>query len=144
MPSQRPLPLASQKGSGYSKWPALWVSWYGSSKANWREPYAPDPERRLSPAELERPDVLRSRIAGRRRRRRRGRPGAEPAGAHGWPLDRAGGGWFGLSVENPFPSPEHRLYELLAAEDSDSAHSRYNALVRRLVSYERAAESLAR
>jgi len=46
----------------------------------------------------------------------------------------------GLSVENPFPSPEHRLYELLAAEDSDSAHSRYNALVRRLVSYERAAE----
>ncbi len=36
-------------------------------------------------------------------------------------------------------SPEHRLYELLAAEDSDSAHSRYNALVRRLVSFERAA-----
>ena len=36
--------------------------------------------------------------------------------------------------------PEHRLYELLAAEDSDSAHSRYNALIRRLVSFERAAE----
>ena len=36
--------------------------------------------------------------------------------------------------------PEHRLYEFLAAEDSDSAHSRYNALVRRLVSFERAAE----
>ncbi len=35
--------------------------------------------------------------------------------------------------------PEHRLYELLAAEDPDSAHSRYNALVRRLVSFERAA-----
>jgi hypothetical protein len=46
----------------------------------------------------------------------------------------------GLPVQNPFPSPEHRLYELLAAEDSDSAHSRYNALIRRLVSYERAAE----
>ena len=36
--------------------------------------------------------------------------------------------------------PEHGLYALLAAEDSDSAHSRYNALVRRLVSFERAAE----
>ena len=46
----------------------------------------------------------------------------------------------GLPVENAFPSPEHRLYELLSAEDSDSAHSRYNALVRRLVSYESAAE----
>ena len=36
--------------------------------------------------------------------------------------------------------PEHRLYELLAAADSDSAHSRYNALIRELVSFERAAE----
>lgn len=35
---------------------------------------------------------------------------------------------------------EHRLYELLAASDPDSAHSRYNALIRRLVSFERAAE----
>jgi hypothetical protein len=49
-----------------------------------------------------------------------------------------------LPVSNPFSSPEHRLYELLAADGSDSAHSRYNALVRRLVSYESAAESLAR
>jgi hypothetical protein len=31
-----------------------------------------------------------------------------------------------------------RLYALLAADDSDSAHGRYNALVRRLVSFERA------
>jgi hypothetical protein len=46
----------------------------------------------------------------------------------------------GLPVENAFPSPEHRLYKLLSAEGSDSAHSRYNALIRRLVSYERAAE----
>jgi hypothetical protein len=37
-------------------------------------------------------------------------------------------------------SPEHRLYQLLAAEDSNSAHSRYNAWIRRLVSFERAAE----
>ena len=35
--------------------------------------------------------------------------------------------------------PEHRLYDLLATDGSDSAHSRYNALIRRLVSFERAA-----
>ena len=33
---------------------------------------------------------------------------------------------------------EHRLYELLHRDDPDAAHSRYNALVRRLVSFERA------
>ena len=38
--------------------------------------------------------------------------------------------------------PEHELYARLAADDSDSAHSRYNALIRRLVSYERALEAL--
>ncbi len=36
-------------------------------------------------------------------------------------------------------SPEHRLYELLRQENPDAAHSRYNALIRRLVSFERAA-----
>lgn len=36
-------------------------------------------------------------------------------------------------------SPEHRLFEKLAEVDIDSAHSRYNALVRTLVSFERAA-----
>jgi hypothetical protein len=46
----------------------------------------------------------------------------------------------GVQVPAPLPEPETRLYELLAAADADSAHSRYNALVRRLVSYERAAE----
>jgi hypothetical protein len=46
----------------------------------------------------------------------------------------------GVVVDNPFPSPEHRLYKLLSEEEPASAHSRYNALVRRLVSYERAAE----
>lgn len=45
--------------------------------------------------------------------------------------------------EKTFDSPEHRLYELLSKSDSDSAHSRYNALVRRLVSYERAAECVS-
>jgi hypothetical protein len=46
----------------------------------------------------------------------------------------------GFTVRDPLPSPEHRLYELLAAEDVDAAHSRHNALIRRLVSFERAAE----
>ncbi len=36
------------------------------------------------------------------------------------------------------PDPEHRLYLRLAREGSDSAHSRYNAWIRRLVSFERA------
>lgn len=36
------------------------------------------------------------------------------------------------------PSPEHRLYQRLAREHADSAHSRYNALIRALVSFERA------
>jgi hypothetical protein len=51
-------------------------------------------------------------------------------------------GPLGYPIVSPIESPEVRLYELLAAEDSDSAHSRYNALVRRLVSFERAAESV--
>ena len=47
----------------------------------------------------------------------------------------------GIAVpKNEFSNPEHRLYHLLSKEDSDSAHSRYNALIRRLVSFERAAE----
>ena len=35
---------------------------------------------------------------------------------------------------------EHRLYERLAQADALSAHSRYNALIRALVSFERAVE----
>jgi hypothetical protein len=46
----------------------------------------------------------------------------------------------GIELPSPFPMAERRLYELLSKEDPDAAHSRYNALVRRLVSYERAAE----
>lgn len=42
------------------------------------------------------------------------------------------------------PNPEHRLYDLLSQTDEDSAHSRYNALIRKLVSYERAAECVSR
>ncbi len=45
----------------------------------------------------------------------------------------------GLEVATPIEDADHALYEFLAAEDPDSAHSRYNALIRRLVSFERAA-----
>ncbi len=45
----------------------------------------------------------------------------------------------GLEVPDPIPAAERQLYDRLHAEDADSAHGRYNALVRRLVSFERAA-----
>lgn len=38
--------------------------------------------------------------------------------------------------------PEHRLYEVIS-EDHAGAHSRYNALLRRMVSFARAAEHAA-
>jgi len=51
----------------------------------------------------------------------------------------------GVKLPDKLPdNPEHRLYALLAKEGSDSAHSRYNALIRRLVSYERAAECVSK
>jgi hypothetical protein len=49
----------------------------------------------------------------------------------------------GCDVAEPFADPERRLYLLLARDDPDSAHGRYNALLRRLISYERAAECVA-
>lgn len=45
----------------------------------------------------------------------------------------------GLVVAVPIDEPELRLYRRLAAQHGAAAHSRYNALVRRLVSYQRAA-----
>lgn len=39
-----------------------------------------------------------------------------------------------------FSMPEHRLYALLSKTEGDGAHSKYNSLIRRLVSFERAAE----
>lgn len=45
----------------------------------------------------------------------------------------------GVRLRAPIESPEHKLYALLAAERGDGAHSAYNALIRRLVSFERAA-----
>ncbi len=45
----------------------------------------------------------------------------------------------GLELPENLPSnPEHRLYDLLSDSEPDSAHSKYNALIRRLVSFERA------
>ncbi len=46
----------------------------------------------------------------------------------------------GVEVAEAFSDPERRLYDLLARDDADSAHGRYNALVRRLVSFEHAIE----
>jgi hypothetical protein len=45
----------------------------------------------------------------------------------------------GIELPSPISSPEHKLYLLLASEKGDAAHSAYNALIRRLVSFERAA-----
>jgi hypothetical protein len=45
----------------------------------------------------------------------------------------------GFEVPDPLPDPEHELWCRLAAEVGDAAHGRYNALVRRLVSFQRAA-----
>jgi hypothetical protein len=44
----------------------------------------------------------------------------------------------GIEIRATLDRPEHRLYHRLAAEYGDAAHGRYNALVRRLVSFERA------
>ncbi len=49
----------------------------------------------------------------------------------------------GVVVPESVEDPEHRLYALLVRTEGDAAHSRFNALVRRLVSFERAAESAA-
>ena len=45
----------------------------------------------------------------------------------------------GHDVPATFDEPELRLYRLLAQVHGDAAHGRYNALVRRLVSYQRGA-----
>jgi len=45
----------------------------------------------------------------------------------------------GLTLPSSLPSnPEHRLYDLLSLSGPDSAHSKYNALIRKLVSFQRA------
>lgn len=46
----------------------------------------------------------------------------------------------GLAIPDPLDGAERRLYEILRREDPATAHSRYNSFIRRLVSFERAAE----
>lgn len=46
-----------------------------------------------------------------------------------------------LGIEVPahaHTAPEHALYDLLAERAGDAAHAQYNALIRRLVSFEHA------
>ena len=49
----------------------------------------------------------------------------------------------GIVVPESVEDPEHRLYALLVRIEGDAAHSRFNALIGRVVSFERAAESAA-
>jgi hypothetical protein len=46
----------------------------------------------------------------------------------------------GIELPTPIETPEHKLYRQLARVNGDAAHSEYNALIRRLVSFERTAE----
>ncbi len=46
----------------------------------------------------------------------------------------------GFELPPVIRSPERCLYDLLHMAGPDAAHSKYNALIRRLVSFERAAE----
>ena len=51
----------------------------------------------------------------------------------------------GLRVpRSGYEIPEHALYDLLARSNPDSAHSRYNAWIRLLVSFERASAATTR
>ncbi|MCU0241981.1 MAG: hypothetical protein MUF51_06110 [Vicinamibacteria bacterium] len=43
----------------------------------------------------------------------------------------------GVRLDNPWPSPELKMYQLLQQDYGDAAHSRYNSLIRLLVSFER-------
>ncbi len=66
--------------------------------------------------------------------------GAERLGHLGLTVPLPPAAWFAAPHD---PSPEHRLYARLAASNPDSAHSRYNALLRTLVSFERAGECVS-
>lgn len=48
--------------------------------------------------------------------------------------------WLGVEAPDPGEDPEAELYRLLADEDPRSAHSKYNAWLRRLTSFEAALE----
>jgi hypothetical protein len=46
----------------------------------------------------------------------------------------------GVDVPPEIEDAERKLYDALAREHADAAHGRYNALIRQLVSFERAVE----
>jgi hypothetical protein len=49
--------------------------------------------------------------------------------------------WLGLEIPEPLPEhPEAALYARLEAEHARDAHGQYNALLRRLIRFERALE----
>jgi hypothetical protein len=50
----------------------------------------------------------------------------------------------GFDIADTEDFPEDRLYAQLASVHGDGAHSQYNALIRRLVSFERASECVSR
>ncbi|KAF0242248.1 MAG: hypothetical protein FD180_4010 [Planctomycetota bacterium] len=50
----------------------------------------------------------------------------------------------GVEVPPGLATPEERLYELVAGSHGDDAHSQYNALIRRLISFEQALECASR
>jgi hypothetical protein len=51
----------------------------------------------------------------------------------------------GMDIPDSLPAdPDHRLYELLEARDGEAAYGRYNALLRTLSSFARAAECVVR
>jgi hypothetical protein len=49
----------------------------------------------------------------------------------------------GLELPPPIPDADHKLFLLLARESGDDAHAQYNALLRKLVSFERALECVS-
>jgi hypothetical protein len=49
----------------------------------------------------------------------------------------------GIEISGIMPEqPEHALYDLLAQTHGNEAHGRYNALIRRLVSFRRALQGI--
>lgn len=50
----------------------------------------------------------------------------------------------GLLLPSPLEDPEEQLYLLLEQEHGDTTHGVYNALIRRLVSFERALSQATR
>ena len=46
----------------------------------------------------------------------------------------------GLEIPHAIPDADHKLFLLLVRETGGDAHSQYNALLRRLISFEQALE----